>query len=145
MRRPRAYSLLPQNLRQRFAFGQLIDQLVEPADFLHQWIFYLFHTDAAHHAFDERTIRVNGWRLRIEGFDITFLFELLAQACSGVARQPADDLVNVFFRTILGFRFLDIERIYLGKFHRVNGVLAGWFGLRLLLLRILEVRLHWHR
>src|SRR5262245_42061017 len=69
--------LLPQNLLHRFSFSELINQLVEPAYFLHQRIFYFFHTNATHYALDQRTIWVNGWRLRKKGFDIAFQFELL--------------------------------------------------------------------
>jgi hypothetical protein len=40
-----------------------------------------------------------------------------------IARQPANDLINFFFSAIFAFRFLNIQRINLCKFHRENVIL----------------------
>jgi hypothetical protein len=42
-------------------------------------IFDLFHANTTNHTFDERTIRMNGWRLSKESFEIALLFDLLLQ------------------------------------------------------------------
>ena len=68
--------LLPQYLLHRLAFCELIDQLVEIPYFLHQWIFYFFHANTAHHAFDQRTVRMDMRGLSKESFEIVFFFYL---------------------------------------------------------------------
>jgi hypothetical protein len=51
--------LLPQNIIHRLSFCELINQLVQVANFLHQRIFDSFYTNTAHYALDKRTLRVN--------------------------------------------------------------------------------------
>jgi len=53
-----------------------------------------------------------GLCLSKEGFKIMILIDLLLKPGPVIASQPADDLVNFFFRMILAFRFLNIQRIY---------------------------------
>jgi hypothetical protein len=43
--------LLPQNLFHRLSPCQLIDQLVQVADFPHEWFFNVLYSDTADHAF----------------------------------------------------------------------------------------------
>ena len=50
--------LLPQNLVHRFSFGELINQFVQIAYLLHQRILDFFHAHTAHHAFDQRAVRM---------------------------------------------------------------------------------------
>src|SRR5262245_51063042 len=52
---------LPQNLLHRFSICQLIDELVQVADFSHQWIFDFFHAHTAHGALDQRAIGMKAW------------------------------------------------------------------------------------
>jgi hypothetical protein len=70
-------NLLPQNLLHRFSFCELINQLVQVANFLHQRIFYVFHANTAHDACDKRTIWMNGGCFSKKGLNIGFLFDLL--------------------------------------------------------------------
>lgn len=46
-------ALLPQNLLHRLALGELVDQLVQKAYFLHEWIVDVFDADTADDAFDQ--------------------------------------------------------------------------------------------
>ena len=71
--RRRRAALLPQDLLDGFAFGQLVDELVQIADRLHGRFFDVFHPHAANHAFDERPRRIELWRLSKEGFEVRFL------------------------------------------------------------------------
>lgn len=43
-----------QHLRHRFALGELVDQLVEVADLLHEGVVHVLHADPAHHSGDRR-------------------------------------------------------------------------------------------
>src|SRR5262245_38597268 len=70
-----ATSLLAQNLFHRLSFCELINQLVQVANSLHQRIFNFFHADTAHDASDQRTTWVIGWCLSVEGLEIDFLFD----------------------------------------------------------------------
>ena len=67
---------MPQNLLHRLPFCELVNQLVQIANSLHQGILDLFYANTAHYALDERTIRMNGWGLNEKGFKIVFLFDL---------------------------------------------------------------------
>jgi hypothetical protein len=69
---------LPQDRFHLLPFCELVDQLVEVANFLHQRIFDIFHAHPAHYAFDERTIWMHGRCLRKEGLKVGFLLNLPA-------------------------------------------------------------------
>lgn len=137
-----AYSeLLPQDLLHRSSFCQFINQLVQIAYFLHQWIFDFLYAHTAHYAFDKCAIRVNAWRLSEEGFKIVSLFDLLLQSSVVIARQPANDLVDFFLSAILAFRFLNIQRIDLRKWHRENSIHLSLLSLSCLLADFLHAEL----
>ena len=80
--------LLPQDLLQCSSFSQLIDQFVQIADLLHQRVLDLFHADAADHACDQGTIRIKGWRLRKEGFQISTAFDGIEGLEKAVREKP---------------------------------------------------------
>jgi hypothetical protein len=73
----RTIDSLSKNLLHGLAFGELIDELVQLSNPLHQWIFDLFHADAAYHASGERPVRMDRWRSGKEGFEVSPLFDLL--------------------------------------------------------------------
>ena len=75
---------------------------------LHQRIFDFFHAHTTHHAFDKRTVGMDGWRLGKKGCKIVFLFDLLLQARLAIASQPTDDLVYFLFRAILAFCLVNV-------------------------------------
>src|SRR5687768_9126999 len=77
--------LSPQNLLHCLSFCKLIDQLVQVSYFLHQRILYFFHADTTYHAFDKRTIGVDGGCLRKKSFKIVLSFNLLLQSRLAVA------------------------------------------------------------
>ena len=103
--------LLPQNLIHRLSFRELIDELVEVANLPHEWVFNRFHAYAAHNAFDKRSIWMKQWRVGKEGLKVAFKFDLALQFRLAVARQPADDVINFFFRAVLAFGLLNIEAV----------------------------------
>jgi len=108
-------ALTAQDLLHRLAFCQLVDELVQPADLLHQRVVDLFHANAADHALDQRRVGVQGRRLMEEGLEVALPLDLLLQALLVVARQPADDLVDLFLRAVLALRLLDVQRVDLGE------------------------------
>src|SRR5689334_2718472 len=68
-----------QNLFQRFAFGELVDQLVQIADLLHQRVLHRLDAHAAHHTLDQRCIRMDGGRLGKETLKVALPAELFLQ------------------------------------------------------------------
>src|SRR5690606_18709666 len=82
--------LFPQDLLQRLALREFIDELVEIADLPHQRVLDLLHPDAAHHALDQGRIRVEFRRFGEEGFEIVVRSDLRAQTLGAVTGQPAD-------------------------------------------------------
>src|SRR5262249_34792993 len=99
----------------------LINQLVQVANLPHEWVFNLFHPYATHHAFDKRSIWIKHWRFGKEGLKVAFKFDLVLQFRLIVARQPADDLINFFFRAVLAFGLLNIHRVNARKFQALSG------------------------
>jgi hypothetical protein len=65
---------LPQNFIHRLAFRQLVDQLVQLANFPHDRFFGVFHADAANDACDQGTRRIRPERFRKERFEVSLLF-----------------------------------------------------------------------
>lgn len=58
------YALLPEDLLHRLSLRQFVDQLVEIADLPHQRVFHTLDAHAAHHAGNQRAVRVYRRRLR---------------------------------------------------------------------------------
>ena len=100
--------ILSQNLLHGPSFGEFVNQLVQISYPLHQRIFYIFHADTTHYALDKRNIRMDSGCLSKKGFKIALLFDLFRQFRLGIASQPADDLVNFFFRATFTLRFFNI-------------------------------------
>ena len=69
--------LLPQNFLHRLSLCELINQLIQVANLLHQRIFDVFYPNAAHYTLDKRTIRMKCWSLSEERFNIAFVLDLL--------------------------------------------------------------------
>src|ERR1700704_4366653 len=63
---------------------------------------------------------MDDWGLSKKGFKIVFLVDLVLYSRSVIAREPANDLVNFFFRAIFALRFLNIQRINPCKCCREN-------------------------
>ena len=80
-RRPRVATtaLRPQDLRHGLAFGEFVDELVEAADLPHQRIIDLFDAHAADESIDQRGVRVERGRLRVEGLEIVARGDLLPE------------------------------------------------------------------
>src|ERR1041384_7440353 len=66
---------------------------------------------------------MHGGRLGEKRLKIVMLAELLLQPFLVIARQPADDVVDLVFGAILALRLLHIERIDFGEFHGENPML----------------------
>src|SRR5688572_436893 len=127
-RRPLSPSDLPQDLLHRPSFCQLVDQLVEITNALHDRVLNLLNTDTAYRARHERARGIHPG-FGNEGLDVRPLLENAIQLLLGVASQPADDLVDLGFRASLFFGFRDIVRIDTGKTHRVDALERGTIGL----------------
>lgn len=116
--------LLPPNLLHRLSLGELIDQLVEIANFLHHGIVEFFHTPA------------HTTPLMRE------LFGCLSGACAkkvskslcwsicfcnpagSYPRQPANDSVYFRLRAVLPLRLLNVHRIHPRKGCSENAMLC---------------------
>lgn len=89
---------LAQNLLQRLALGEPIDEFVEQADLLHQRVFHRFDPHAADPARDERTVWMHLRCLGEEVLEARLALDLPLQAGLVVAGEPADDAVRFFLR-----------------------------------------------
>src|SRR5262245_2903988 len=63
------------------------------------------------------------WCFGKEGLKVALKFDLVLQFRLIVARQPADNLINFFFRAVLAFGLLNIHRVNARKFYSVYSVL----------------------
>lgn len=100
--------LLPQDFLHLLTFRQLINQLIQIADLLHQRILDRFDAHPAHHPLDQRAVRMDRWSLSKKGFKIVSLFDLFLQTGLVITCQPANNLVNFCFRAVFAFRFLNV-------------------------------------
>ena len=93
----------PQDLVHRLSLGELVDQLVEVADLLHQWIVDVFDTHPADHSCDQRGIRIEA-RGGKEVLERRALGEVMAQRLSSkpVSQRitwSSSSFVRPFFST----------------------------------------------
>jgi hypothetical protein len=70
------HSLFPQNLLHLFSLCQLIDQLIQIANFLHGGFFDVFHSDTADHTFDQSPRRIQLGGFRVEGLEVCLIFQV---------------------------------------------------------------------
>src|SRR3954469_11086949 len=84
-----------EDLLHRLASGKLVDELVEVADLLHERVLDLLYADAADHAGDELTRRIQRWSLGEERLEVRALLQLRAELARAVAGRPVQDLVNL--------------------------------------------------
>lgn len=80
--------------------------------------------NAAHHAFDQRDIRIHLRCVAKESLEVVFRSDLLPQAFFGIARQPANDLIDFLPGTLFGLGLPDVHRIQAREFDGENLVLA---------------------
>src|SRR5690606_36449127 len=125
---------LPENLVHRFAFRKLIDQLIKPANLLHQWICYFLNTYAADYALDEGAVRLHCWRLREEGLEVGTPLDLLLQTRLVIACEPANDTVNLLLCPLFTPGFLHVKGIHRRERRGENSVCGhrciSWWGKR---------------
>src|SRR5262249_40884833 len=109
---PYGYSCsLPQDFVHGLALGQLIHQLVQVTNLLHELILDVFYPIAADHAGDLRDVRVDSWCPGEESFEVDPLVDLLLQRLFIVAREPLDDGMHLLLGTTLLLRLGDVMRI----------------------------------
>src|SRR5690606_29660516 len=77
--------LFPQDLLQRLALPEFIDELVEIADLPHQRVLDFIHPDAAHHALDQRRVRVELRCFGGEGFEVVVRSDLPVKTLGAVS------------------------------------------------------------
>ena len=122
----RGYGSLPQYFVQRLSLCEFINELVQVAYLPHEWVFNLLHAYSTHNAFYERRIWIEHWRFGKEGLNVALKLYLVLKFCLAIACQPANDLVNFFFRAVLAFGFLNIHRVNAREFHSIYSVLRHW-------------------
>jgi hypothetical protein len=91
--------------------GEFVDELVEVADLPHQRVRDLFHAQAAHDARDEPDVRVHPGRAGEEHLEVDLVLDRLPKLLTAVAREPCDDLVDLFLRPPLPRGLLHVERV----------------------------------
>ena len=106
---------LAQDLVEGFALCELINKLVEIPDFLRDGILNRLDANATHDALDLRTVRIEGRGLLKKGLEINLDRCVLAELFEAVARQPANDRIDLILGPLLPFSLLDVERIDRGE------------------------------
>src|SRR5215218_10486971 len=101
-----------EDLLHRLASGKLVDELVEVADLLHEWVLDFFYADAADHAGDELPRRVQRGSFGEEPLEVRALLQLRVEFALAVAGQPAQDRVNLLLRPALLLDLADVERVH---------------------------------
>ena len=109
----RRFPALAQNFFHCPAFRQLINQLVQISDLLHQRIHNLLHPDAADRSFDQCAPGIDAGRLLKKGLVIHVRLKLCRQPVRIIPCKPADHFVNFLFRPPFFLHFLYKQRIYL--------------------------------
>lgn len=117
-------ALRPQYFLPRFSLGQLVDQLIQVADFAHCLFFDVFHADAAEDAFNQGARRIRVRRLLEEGLPIGLLVELDIELILTVSGQPANDFIDFGFGASLPLRLGDIMGVDNGEAHFVDPVVG---------------------
>ena len=83
-------ALFAQNLFHGFALGQLVDELVQIADFPHGFVLNFFHPNTANHAFNQARVRLEARRLGIERLNVNFRVDCFLQAFRRMPGEPED-------------------------------------------------------
>lgn len=119
----RARASFPEYLLHRFPLRKLVDQLIEVANFLHPWILNIFHADAADHPCNQIPQRIQSRGLTKELLEAGFRLQFGVEFLLGVARQPADDLIDLGSGASFPLRLGDIVRIDAGKACGIDSML----------------------
>lgn len=99
--------LCAQDFLHGFSAGELIDEFVEPAYFLHQRVFDGLYTDAAHEARNFRHVGVQG--RRVEEFrERGARLQVMLQGGVIEAGQPQNNLIHLFLRAPFPLRLGDV-------------------------------------
>src|SRR5687768_14801245 len=122
--------LRSQDLVHGPAFRQLIHQLVQVPDVPHERIFDLRDPDAADDAGDLPGIWMERWRFAEEGLEVLLSFNLLGERLRTVARQPADDFVDLLPGAPFHLGFPDVVGINAGEGRSEDSMLLHGFDLR---------------
>lgn len=86
---------VPPSRAPTIALGQLIHQIVHVSNLPHQRVPDLFDANAADDAGDLAGVGMERWRLAKKCLEVGLPLDLLRECLRAVARQPADDLVNL--------------------------------------------------
>src|SRR5262249_958492 len=112
--------LFAQNLLHGFALGELVDELVQIADFPHGFVLDFFHPNAADHACNQARVRLEARRLGIERLNVNFPVDCFLQAFRRMPGEPADYFVHFRLRPTFALGFLYVHRIDARKAHCVE-------------------------
>ena len=95
--------------------GQLVDQLVHPADPLHHRVLDVLDPHSADHARDECRVRVHPRGVVEEGLQVDLVGDRPAEAGVVVPREPRDDLVDLVPGAVLPLGLGDVEGVDAGE------------------------------
>src|SRR5690606_13249846 len=94
------------------------------ADLSHDRFFDLLYTDAANHAGDQGSRRVEARGFHKESLEVDRIVKPRLQCVRIIAGQPADNLVDLRFRAPLLFSLCDVVRIDARNAGRIYPVLG---------------------
>lgn len=97
-----------QHFFHRFSFRELIHELVEVADFLHESVFHVLDFVSTDGPCDEEAIRVE-FSFSEKSLEVDSGFEHIRESFLIIPREPLDDLIEFGFRPSLSLHFCDIE------------------------------------
>lgn len=102
------------------ALRQLVDQLVELPDLLHERVFDIFYANTADTALDEGTVRVHSGRLSEKCPVVDAPLKLDFEGILTVAGEPSRHGVHLLARQAFALCLSYKHRINVRKFHRKN-------------------------
>src|SRR6185369_3323494 len=123
----RSESILSQNFIHRFSPCQLINQFIQVANFSHDWLLYVLHSDTANHALDQGSRGIDFGSVCKKCLKVGLFLQLSFELLLTVSRQPRDDLIDLCFCTTLLLYFRNVEGINACEARRINSVFCHQF------------------
>src|SRR5699024_94498 len=105
----------PEDLLHLLALGQFVDELVHPADLLHQRILDILDSDAADHARDQVDVLVQGRGGREKSLQVDAGIDGGAEPRNVMTREPREHLVEFFDGAALALDLRDVQRVDVGE------------------------------
>jgi len=123
----RSATLRPQYLLHSLSPGELVDQLVQVANFPHGRFFYVFDLNATNFTGDLGPRGIHFGCFGKEGLKVRIVFQQRIQRLLAIASQPTNDFIDFFFRSSLLLSLRDVMGIDTCDTGRVDTVFGHDF------------------